>query len=52
MIDQQYLYKKQISDFLSEHKTRFTPVNIQGKSGYSTRLNKQDLNVTLFMYYI
>ncbi len=48
MIDQQYLYKKQISDFLNEHKTRFTSVNIQGKSGYSTKLNRSD-NISLFV---
>jgi len=48
MIDQQYLYKKQISDFLNEHKNRFTAVNIQGKSGYSTKLNKQE-SITLFV---
>jgi len=48
MIDQQYLYKKQVSDFLTEHKSRFTSVNIQGKGGYSTKLNRPE-NVTLFV---
>ena len=46
MINQEYLYKKQVNDFLNVHKNRFSTLSIQGKSGYCTKLTNYD-NVTM-----
>lgn len=52
MIDQNYLFNKQISEFLSEYKFRFSQINYQnmpGKIAYSTKLNRTDVNASMNM---
>jgi hypothetical protein len=52
MIDPVQLFNKQHYDFLSEFKSRFTQLNymgMPGKIGYSTKLNRIDVNASLNM---
>ncbi len=52
MIDQAYLFNKQLSEFLNEYKNRFGQINyagMAGKLGYSTKLNRSDSNSVLNM---
>jgi hypothetical protein len=53
MIDQQYLFNKQVSEFLNDFKQRFSILNypgMPGKLGYSTKLNRKDVNASMNMY--
>ncbi len=55
MIDQQMAFNKQLSEFLSEFKQRFSILNypgMPGKIGYATKLNRKDINSSLNMYII
>jgi len=52
MIDQAYLYNKQISEFLYEYNNRFkqvTHMNMPGKSCYQANLNRSDVNAVIKM---
>ncbi len=52
MFDQPFLYNKHIGEFLSEFKNRFSPINymgMPGKTGYSTKLNRTDVNAVMNM---
>ncbi len=52
MFDQQFLYNKHLGEFLGEYKSRFSQINymgMPGKTGYSTKLNRTDVNSVMNM---
>lgn len=51
-MDPNFLYNKQISEFLYEYKQRFTQINhmnMPGKYCYQAKLNRTDVNAVINM---
>jgi hypothetical protein len=52
MIDPTYQFNKQLSEFLNDFKSRFTQISyngMPGRLGYSTKLNRSDVNASMNM---
>lgn len=48
-----YMFNKQISEFLYEYNNRFKQIshmNMPGKVGYQANLNRTDVNAVMKMY--